>query len=125
VDYPKGGLVASQVIPIQLGGAEVLVEVSPVVGSEPTSAKLDRAHDVVVSAFDRVQETVVAVADSAVSTINNLAKRSAHPDEMEVKFGLKFTAQGNVIMAGAAGEASLEVTITYRRDMNEASDGGD
>jgi hypothetical protein len=33
--------VASQVVPTQVGGVELLVEVTPVVGSEPTSAKLD------------------------------------------------------------------------------------
>jgi hypothetical protein len=116
--------VASQVVPMQIGGKEVLVEVAPVVGSEPASAKLDRAHEVVAGTFDRVQTTIVAVADSAVGTIKNLAQRARHPDEMEVKFGLKFTAQGNVIMAGAASEASLEVTITYRRELSGVSDGG-
>jgi hypothetical protein len=117
--------VAVQAIPLQLGGTEVLVEVTPVVGSEPTSAKLDRAREAVADAFDKVQTTIVAIAESTVGTINHLAKRSAHPDEMEVKFGLKFSAQGNVIVAGAAGEASLEVTMTYRRDVGGADLGGD
>ena len=40
---------------------------------------------------------------------------------MQVTFGLKFSAQGNVIVAGAAGEATLEVALTYRR----AADGTD
>jgi len=48
---------------------------------------------------------------------------------MQVKFGLKFSAQGNVIVAGAAGEATLEVALTYRRapdgtgDARETGDG--
>jgi len=58
--------------------------------------------------FDRVQTTIVAVAESTVSTIGQLAARSVHPDEMEVKFGLKFSAQGSVIIASAVGEASLK-----------------
>jgi Trypsin-co-occurring domain 1 len=117
--------VAAQVVSVQIGGIEVLVETTPVAGSEPTSAKLDRAHEAVAGAFDRVQTTIMAVAESTVGTISHLAKRSAHPDEMEVKFGLKFTAQGNVIMAGAAGEASLEVTMVYRRDLSRADVDGD
>ena|GEM_PF-4297582 len=37
----------------------------------------------------------------------------ARPDEVQVKFGLKFTAAGNVILAGASGEATLEISLTY------------
>jgi hypothetical protein len=117
--------VTGQVIPMQVAGVELLVEAAPVVGSEPTSAKLERAQEAVAGTFDQVQTTMVTIAESTVSTISHLAKRSVHPDEMEVKFGLKFSAQGNVIVAGAAGEASLEVTMTYRRDLGGTSDGGD
>ena len=46
------------------------------------------------------------------------------PDEVEVRFGLKFSAQGNVIVAGAAGEATLEVTLTYRHDPPGGGDDG-
>jgi hypothetical protein len=38
-----------------------------------------------------------------------------HPQEVEVKFGLKFAAEGSVIIAGASGEATLEVTLTYKQ----------
>jgi len=117
--------VASQVISTQVGGMELLVEVTQVAGSEPTSAKLDRAHAAVAGAFDQVQESIMAVAESTVSTIKQLTVSATHPDEIEVKFGLKFTAQGNVIVAGAAGEASLEVTMTYRRDLGGVSGDGD
>jgi hypothetical protein len=72
-----------------------------------------------------VQESIIAVAESTVNTIKHLATNATHPDEIEVKFGLKFTAQGNVIVAGAAGDASLEVTMTYRRDLAGVGDGGD
>ena len=116
---------ADRVIPVRVGGVELLLEATPVVGSEPTSGKLDRAQEAVADAFDRAQTAIMAVAESTVSTIAELAKRSAHPDEMEVKFGLKFSAQGNVIMAGAAGEASLEVKMTYRRPPDRTNDSAD
>jgi Trypsin-co-occurring domain 1 len=109
--------VAFQVAAVQMGGAELLVEVTPVAGSEPTSAKLDRAHEAIAGTIDRVQESIVAVAESTINTIKHLTEQAAHPDEIEVKFGLKFSAQGNVIVAAAAGDASLEITMTYRRDL--------
>lgn len=114
-------MVAGRVVPLQVGGVELLVETTPVAGTEQTSA-LDKAQAAVAEGFDRAQSAIVAVAESTVDTIGQLASRSVRPDEVEVKFGLKFSAQGNVIVAGAAGEATLEVTLTYRRHPRAADD---
>jgi hypothetical protein len=108
---------------MQVGGVELLVETSPVAGTEQTSA-LDKAQAAVSEGFDRAQSAIVAVAESTVNTIGQLARHSARPDEVQVKFGLKFSAQGNVIVAGAAGEATLEVTLTYQRGSGETGNGG-
>lgn len=116
---------AGRVIPLRVGDVELLVEVSQVAGSEPTSTRLDRAGEAVTEAFDRAQAAIVSVASSTVTTIDELARRSVRPEQVQVKFGLKFSAQGNVIVAGAAGEATLEVTLTYRADAGEPGDGGD
>jgi hypothetical protein len=45
--------------------------------------------------------------------IERLCLQARHPGQVEVKFGLKFAANGGVIVAGVSGEASLEVTLTY------------
>jgi hypothetical protein len=120
----EGDVVAGRVMAMRVDGVELLVETAPVAGSEPTAAVLDRAQEAVTDAFDRAKNAIVAIAESTVSTISQLGQRAARPDEMEVRFGLKFSAQGNVIVAGAAGEATLEVKLTYRPDRGEA-DGGD
>ena len=112
---------AGRAVVMRVGGMDLLVETTPVAGTEQTSGKLDRAQEAVADAFDRAQSAIVAVAESTVRTIGQLGKRSVRPDEMQVTFGLKFSAQGNVIVAGAAGEATLEVALTYRR----AADGTD
>jgi hypothetical protein len=100
---------------MHVAGVELLVETTPVAGTEPTSGRLDKAQEAVADAFERAQTAIVAVAESTVRTIGRLGERAARPDEMQVTFGLKFSAQGNVIVAGAAGEATLEVALTYRR----------
>ena len=112
---------AGRAVVMHVGGMDLLVETMPVTGTEPTSGKLEKAQEAVADAFDRAQSAIVAVAESTVRTIGQLGKRSVHPDEMQVTFGLKFSAQGNVIVAGAAGEATLEVALTYRG----AADGAD
>jgi len=100
---------------------DLLVETMPVTGTEPTSGRLDKAQEAVADAFERAQAAIVAVAESTVATIGRLGERAARPDEMQVKFGLKFSAQGNVIVAGAAGEATLEVALIYRRAAGETA----
>lgn len=113
-------MVAGRVVlvPMRVEGVTLLVEASVTGGSEKTSSRLDRAQDAVTDAFDRAQGAIVAVATSTVGTIGQLGRRSVRPDGVEVKFGLKFAAEGSVIVAGASGEATLEVTLSYR-DLGE------
>ena len=56
----------------------------------------------------------MAVASSTVDVIGQLSEQAVRPDQVEVTFGLKFSAQGNVVLAGASGEATLEVKLSYR-----------
>ena len=115
---------AGRVVMMRVSGVDLLVETAVVAGSEPTAA-LDRAQEAVTDAFGRARHAIVAIAELTVNTIGQLGQRAVRPDEMEVRFGLKFSAQGNVIVAGAAGEATLEVTLTYRPDPHAVGDGGD
>jgi hypothetical protein len=55
--------------------------------------------------------------------IEKSAARAARPDRVEVEFGLRFSASGGVIMAGAAGEASLLVRLTYDTGTRLAANG--
>lgn len=107
---------------MRIGDVELLVETSPVAGSEPTST-LSRAQDAVGAAYERAQAAIVAVASSTVDVIGQLNERAVRPDQVEVPFGLKFSAQGNVVLAGASGEATLEVTLSYTADQG-ATRGG-
>ena len=117
----RGSVMAGRVVPMRVGGVELLVETAPTAGTEQLAGKLDRAQATVAEAFDRAQSAIVAMAASAVDTIGRLGAQSAHPDEMTVTFGLKFSAQGHVIVAGVSGEATLEVSLTYRREAGQES----
>jgi len=98
-------------------GIALLIEVSTV-GTEEVS-RLDRARGNVSEAFDRAQESIAAIASATVATIHRLRHRAAQPDEMQVKFGLKFAASGGVIVAGVSSEATLEVVLTYKSDRSQ------
>lgn len=89
-----------------------MIETVAVAGSEPTSRAADAAG-AVLDAFARAQEAIVELAASTAATVEEARKRMARPDHLEVEFGLKISATGNVIVAGASGEATLRVKLTY------------
>lgn len=105
---------AAGTIPVRVGDVELLVETVAVAGSEPTSRVSDAAEGV-ADAFSRAQRAIVELAASTAATIGEAGSRGARPDHFEVEFGLKLSAQGNVIVAGASGEATLRVKLTYDR----------
>ncbi|MFG2128782.1 CU044_2847 family protein [Streptomyces sp. NPDC048751] len=106
----------SAYIPVQVGGIEVLVEATPVrmPGSEPTAAGPGQLTERVRDAFGQAQSTIVEIAASTVTAMQR-AGRAVRPDAMEVEFGLRFSAKGDIIVAGASGEATLKVKLTYDR----------
>ena len=106
-------MAAERLIPLRIGDVELLAEAVPVAGTEQTSGRVQRAVEHAGEAFSRAQETIVEVAKSTAEVIERAALAAARPDRMEVEFGLRFSASGGVIMAGASGEASLKVTLTY------------
>jgi len=102
-----------QTTTINFGGVDIDVEAQSLTGSQQTSTA-ERAREHVVDSFDRVRETVIALAAATADTIQSAAT-AARPEEVEVEFGLKFTVSGNVIVAGAAGEANLLIRLKYVR----------
>jgi hypothetical protein len=102
----------ARILPVRVGGIELLIEAVPVAGSEPTSRATD-AVDGMVDAFSRVQDAIVEVAASTAAVIAEAARRGAHPDRFELEFGLGISAKGNVIVASASGEATLKVRLSY------------
>ena len=103
---------AVAVMSMRVGGVDVLVETVQVAGSEPTG-RLNKVHDRAAEAFERARRTIVAMASATVDIAGELAQKAAAPQAIEVEFGLKFSAQGNVIVAGGSGQASVTVRLTY------------
>ncbi|OXY95654.1 hypothetical protein BEK98_16060 [Streptomyces diastatochromogenes] len=97
-----------------MGGVEVLVEATEVrvPGSEPTAARPGQLAERARDAFGQAQSAIVEIA-AATATALRQAGRAARPDAMEVEFGVKFSAKGDIIVAGASGEVTLKVKLTY------------
>ncbi|MGW3349276.1 CU044_2847 family protein [Nonomuraea rubra] len=97
---------------MRVGEVELLVEAVQVAGSEPTS-RLDSARERTIDAFDRAREAIVAMGVSTVALARDLAAKAPAPEKIELEFGLKISVQGNVILAGGSGEATLTVRLTF------------
>ncbi|MEH0825902.1 MULTISPECIES: CU044_2847 family protein [Micromonospora] len=108
----------AQTVAVQVGAVEVLFEVAPVAGSQQTSAggRVDRAADYVAGAFERAQSAVEEIAVSTARMVGRVTRRVGSPESVEVEFGLKVSAKGDVIVAGTSAEASLKVKIIYGMD---------
>lgn len=103
---------ATRTLPVRIGDVDLLVETTPVAGSENTSS-LPGPGGRIVDAFDRARDAVVEIASSVADAVRRMGRRAVRPERVEVEFGLKFSAQGTIVVAGASSEASLLVRITY------------
>ena len=122
-----GADVNGMYIPVEVGGVQVLVEATDVrlPGSEPTAVRPGNLAGHVRDAFGQAQSAIVEIAASTATALGR-AGRAARPDAMEVEFGIKFTAKGDIIVAGASGEVTLKVKLTYdgRGAQPDDGDGG-
>ncbi|POX52435.1 CU044_2847 family protein [Streptomyces sp. Ru72] len=97
--------------PLQDGG-EVLVEARE---NEPGLVGASRADGVVatgVTTFDRALDGVRGAADAALRSFRGLAQR---PDEVQIQFGVRLTAEAGAVIAKTGMEGQLQVTITWSR----------
>jgi len=107
-----GGMAGNRLIVVRVGDVELEVEAVPQAGTEATSGRAAKAAASALEAFSRAQDAIIEVAKSTAEMIEK-AGAAARPDRVDVEFGLKFSASGGVIVAGVAGEATLQVTLGY------------
>lgn len=94
------------------GDGTVLVEIWPAHGSERTSVE-ERVEERADQAIKHASATVTRIATELTRAIRQMAEID-RPQEFVTEFGIKFTAEGNAMIAKASAEASLKVTLTYR-----------
>lgn len=87
---------------------EVYIETYPIYleGEEEESAVGDK----VVKKFKEVWEDLKPALSIIVSQIEKLT-----PDELEIKFGVKLTANFRAIIAGGSGEGNFEVKLGWSK----------
>jgi hypothetical protein len=102
---------ATRLINVTVGEVEIAVETVPAPASELTFGR--NAQGRAREAFIRAQEAILEVARSTAEMIDGAAAVGVRPDQVELEFGLRFSAAGGVILAAASDQSSLHVTLTY------------
>lgn len=89
-------------------------------GLDSPGSATTKALGGVTDALDSAKATILNVTHKMVSAIRNDEPNLA-PDEFELQFNLKFTAEGQAIITKLGGEASLQIKMTYRRKIDHSA----
>lgn len=92
-------------------GHEILFEVS-----EPEEGHVS-AEGIVTGLQKNFEDIMNAVKETAESTYEGLQKieKAVKPNEYEISFGLKLSANAGVIFAQTGGEGSFQVTLKWTK----------
>ncbi len=98
------------------GGGSVVVEVDHVPGTAPVSR-----GSLIDDAKSSFEAALVNVREAAVSALGTFQSMSRKPDEVEIKFGVKLTAQAGAVIAKTGLDGNFEVKLKWVRDPATAS----
>ncbi|MEV1198832.1 CU044_2847 family protein [Microbispora rosea] len=87
-------------------------------GTQPTS-RSERRTELLHDMFLRAQAVVEQIAFSAIEIRHKLASKANPPNQVEVQFGVKFSTQGQIIVASASTEASLAIKLIFNGNITE------
>jgi hypothetical protein len=95
-------------------GTSIIVEVD-----EPETGgvvRASRGSDTIAKAQKTFEEAMDKVKPAASTIIAKIRSLSDAPDEVEVQFGLKLSADAGAFVASASLEANYTVTLKWKKD---------
>lgn len=101
--------------PLKDGGS-ILVEVDDIGGPGPGGVTRSiRPNQVLEKAQVTFEEALNNIRPAAESIITRLRGLSDPPTEIQVKFGLKLSAEAGAFIASVGADVNYEVTLTWQR----------
>lgn len=92
--------------------SSILVEVEDTRGGTSPVSRGERLVEQANQTFEEALDTVRPATETIISKLRGL---SVSPDEVEVKFSIKFTGESNVVIAKTAIEGNFEIKIKWTR----------
>ena len=102
------------ILQVDIEGEPILIEVNSAYGSQPTTS-VQNSVEKVGDAFEQAKGTIIHVSSSMVKAVRRL-DQAVTPHEFTMEFGIKFTAEGTVMLASATAECNIKVTMKYIHD---------
>ncbi|MEO3813827.1 CU044_2847 family protein [Sphaerisporangium sp. B11E5] len=91
------------------GGGEVLVEMSE---TDPGIRRASRVGDIITASADSLQSALAPIRTAAEAALDTF--RKAGPNEVEIEFGVRLTAEAGAVIAKTGTEGHLTVKLTWR-----------
>jgi hypothetical protein len=92
-------------------GASILVE-----ASTSTSERVMRGRgpgDVVTKTGETLEDVLGNLGPAVRGMVAELRKAADWPDQVEVEFAIKITADANMLIARSGGEANFRITVRW------------
>jgi hypothetical protein len=74
------------------------------------SSKVQQATGFSEKEFDKLPQKIKPFCDSIIENFQTL---STKPDSVSAEFGLNVTAEGNIFIVKASGQATLKITLNW------------
>jgi len=100
-------------------GGDVVVEVA----TGPATARVSRREDLVLDAKVSFERALGAVKDAASAALGQFQAMTRKPDEVEIKFGIKLSAEAGAVIAKTGVDGQFEVKLKWKRPPEEDGDG--
>lgn len=91
------------------GGEAVLVEVAETSGPVTRGGR----GEAVISAGESLEHILGRLGPTVHGIVEHLRSAPSAPDEVEVEFGVKLSADSNVIISRVGGEANFRIALKW------------
>ena len=103
--------------PLEDGGSIVVeVDEPEPPGGVVRAARPGEVAEKARQSFEAAMERIRPVAGTLIAKLRGLHDP---PDEVEVEFGLKMSAEAGAVVAAAGAEANYKVTLTWKREQKK------
>jgi hypothetical protein len=95
-------------------GSSILVEVDGPGGGRVTRG--GRAVDAVIDAGSSLEHALAGLGPAIQGIVAQLRAAADWPDEVEIEFGVKLSADANAIIARTSAEANFTISLKWSRE---------
>jgi len=94
-------------------GSSVIIETNdPITGGV---VRASRSEELIAKAEQTFEATIDQIKSPAIALIARLRNLTDSPDEIEMEFGIKLSADIGAFIASASTEANFRISLTWRK----------